>query len=126
MKTKRCTKCSIKYPATKAFFYKEKLGKDGLKSICIPCYKDMVNERYRKEKYGVTTDDYNKMFNDQDGCCAICDTRQEDQDCSMAVDHCHVTMKVRGLLCHKCNVALGLLKDDPLVILEAAKYLVEN
>ena len=126
MKTKRCTKCSVKYPNTKEFFYVEKRFKIGLRSCCKSCYKSIVNNKNRKETYGVSPEQYDEMFISQGGCCNICATHQEDQTSSMAVDHCHKTMNVRGLLCSKCNTAIGLLKDDPLVVLEAAKYLVEN
>lgn len=126
MKTKRCTKCSIKYPNTKEFFYAKEKSKVGLRTYCKSCFKDMVNNKKREDDYGVSPEEYDVMFISQGGCCNICATHQDDQTSSMAVDHCHETMNVRGLLCIKCNVAIGLLKDDPLVVLEAAKYLVEN
>lgn len=126
MKTKTCTKCSNEYPNTKEFFYVKEKSKVGLRNYCKDCFKKMVNDKKREVDYGVSPEQYDEMFISQGGCCGICDTHQDDQTSSMAVDHCHTTMRVRGLLCNKCNTAIGLLKDDPLVVLEAAKYLVEN
>jgi hypothetical protein len=41
----------------------------------------------------------------------------------MQIDHCHITGKVRGLLCHKCNKGIGLLGDDPARVAAALNYL---
>jgi hypothetical protein len=48
---------------------------------------------------------------------------REDHTAKLMVDHCHATGKVRGLLCHNCNRALGLLKDDKSTIRRALEYL---
>ena len=50
------------------------------------------------------------------------------QECSkeLAIDHCHTTRKARGLLCSRCNTALGLFKDDPGVIENALIYLANS
>jgi hypothetical protein len=57
--------------------------------------------------------------------CAIC--RAENQSngrrTRLAVDHCHTTGRIRGLLCHRCNTALGLLQDSPELLGRAAAYL---
>lgn len=60
--------------------------------------------------YGLELDDYAKMFEAQGGVCAICAQPPGDQ--LLQVDHDHRTGKVRGLLCHKCNKALGLLGEQ--------------
>jgi hypothetical protein len=67
--------------------------------------------------YGLTLEDYNKMLEAQQGVCVVC-KQQETKVISgkpqpLSVDHCHTTGKVRGLLCSKCNHALGLLEDNP-------------
>jgi len=60
-----------------------------------------------KNVYGITLDDYNRMFNEQEGKCAICQRHQNELTRTLGVDHCHKTNKIRSLLCKNCNVALG-------------------
>lgn len=85
-----------------------------------PSYlKDIV----LRNKYGIDLDIYNKMFQDQKGCCAICNRHQSEFKLSLAVDHCHNTNKVRSLLCPNCNTGLGNLKDSKEMLLKAIKYL---
>lgn len=75
--------------------------------------------------FGITSEDYRRMLADQGGVCKICRRTEPGNKRSKRfhVDHCHVTRKVRGLLCHPCNVALGLFKDNPEHLLLAAEYL---
>lgn len=81
-----------------------------------------------KARYNLTFDDYLQMCSEQNNVCAIC-KKQETTKTShgdirpLAVDHCHTSNKVRGLLCNKCNIILGFCEDNPLVLLEAAEYL---
>jgi len=77
-------------------------------------------------KYGLTLEAYNQMFDGQAGCCALCGVHQSELKKALAVDHCHVTGKVCGLLCHNCNAAIGLLKEDADLIMRAADYVREN
>jgi len=78
--------------------------------------------------YGITIEDYEALLARQDGRCAICradqpgGTQPEDR-VSWHVDHDHATGAVRGLLCNRCNRAVGLLRDDPEVCRRAAGYL---
>jgi hypothetical protein len=70
--------------------------------------------------YGLSLEEYEAMLEAQDHVCAICggpDSRR------LAVDHCHETERIRGLLCHKCNTALGLLQDDTTRMERAIAYL---
>jgi hypothetical protein len=60
-----------------------------------------------KNVYGITLQQYEKMFKEQNGKCGICGIHQDTLKKSLCVDHCHKTNKVRGLLCKNCNVALG-------------------
>lgn len=64
----------------------------------------------------------------QNGTCAICNQPEivknnQGQIISLAVDHCHVTGKTRGLLCFCCNVGLGVFKNNPNLLRKAAEYL---
>jgi hypothetical protein len=63
----------------------------------------------RRRAYGLVAQDYERMLREQNGVCAICGRKSRRELC---VDHCHATQRVRGLLCDKCNTALGLLGDD--------------
>ena len=75
-----------------------------------------------KKKYGITPEDWDNMFATQGGGCAIC-----KGSCStgrkLAVDHCHTTGAVRGLLCARCNQGLGYFEDDADRLDAATKYL---
>jgi hypothetical protein len=75
-------------------------------------------------KYDITLDDYEKMLQEQNGSCAICFVKAEDErNKILVVDHNHLTGEVRSLLCNGCNTAIGLLKENQEVILRAADYL---
>ena len=63
--------------------------------------------------------DYDLMLARQRGVCAVCGEQPARRLC---VDHCHVTGKVRGLLCSPCNLAIGQLKDSPARLRKAAAY----
>lgn len=84
--------------------------------------REYTRELHVKRKYGMTIEQYNEMFEAQNGLCAICGYKfgQKSGDCY--VDHCHSTKIVRGLLCQHCNSAIGHAKDDPGVLLKAARY----
>jgi len=77
-------------------------------------------ENALKRIYGITLEDWNLWFEKQKGRCAICGVEAE-----LCVDHCHVTSRVRGLLCHKCNKGIGLLGDNENGVKQALKYLEE-
>jgi hypothetical protein len=68
------------------------------------------------KKYGLTLEQHAEMVKQQSGKCLICDTQPNpmlgNKKKGLHVDHCHETGKIRGLLCHNCNCAIGLLNDD--------------
>lgn len=79
-----------------------------------------------RNKYGITFEIYRQMYLDQNGKCAICGQAKPlriDTPLPFAVDHCHKTNIVRGLLCRLCNVGLGVYKDDPARLKNAYRYL---
>jgi hypothetical protein len=76
--------------------------------------------------YGITPEDYNKMFEEQNGCCCICNKHQSNFKKSLSIDHNHQTGKVRGLLCHHCNVGLGHFKDNIESLNSALDYLIKT
>lgn len=73
-----------------------------------------------KANYGITIDEYDAMFKAQCGKCAVCG---EKYGRTLHVDHCHRTNVVRGLLCQKCNMAIGLLQDSVKLLNRAISYL---
>jgi len=68
--------------------------------------------RATMKSHGLTIDDWNRMFQEQNGKCAICGEHQSEIKQRFCVDHCHKKGIVRGLLCHKCNRGIGFLRDD--------------
>lgn len=131
---KRCKKCGE--DKDRGFFRLEKRSKDGLFTYCRDCENKYQKERrstedvkkkhqeYRKawcEKtrnyqykrfYGISLNDYNRMFDLQEGKCLCCGTHQSVIPRRLRVDHNHKTGRVRGLLCDSCNVSLGLIKEN--------------
>lgn len=87
-----------------------------------PPKRTAANRRgeYLKRTYGITIYQQAEMVNDQGGGCAVCG------EAPNTVDHNHATGKVRGILCRKCNVGLGLFQDDPDLLEAAALYLRIN
>ena len=71
----------------------------------------------RKQRYALDTSSFARLLATQSNQCAIC--RSPEPGC---VDHCHVTGRVRGILCRSCNIALGQFRDDPRIVLAAAAY----
>ena len=129
---KHCPCCKTDKPLSE---YTKK-GVDKLQSYCKPCARQKTNEYRRtkyspdkkrasdlKFKYGITPEDYNRMFTAQGGCCFICERHQSEFKRKLAVDHCHKTHKVRGLLCDNCNTALGKLDDNIERLTRAISYL---
>lgn len=108
---------------------------DGLKGVCTECERKSMHayrqtDRGRlamrkvnlKRSYGISLEQYEEMLERQNGVCAVCE-RKCSVHPNLSVDHDHVTGKVRGLLCNKCNTALGKLRHDPKILRRAIAYL---
>ena len=80
----------------------------------------LEREGHLRRKYGLTQNLFEGLVSAQLGHCAICGA---NEDLKLHVDHDHNTKKVRGLLCGKCNKAIGLLNDSPDLLRAAADYL---
>lgn len=78
--------------------------------------------RKRLRQYGLTIADYDAMLDIQEGNCSVCG----DKLSIPQVDHCHDTGQVRGLLCNKCNIGLGMFRDDLDLLAAAASYLINS
>lgn len=74
--------------------------------------------------YGITLEEYNELFEKQNGRCAICGNHRSESKRNFDVDHNHKTGKVRGLLCRRCNSGLGLFGENTDIFEKAIDYLV--
>ena len=91
------------------------------KTYCKECCAERTRNRYNldkqrayllKKKYDITSEKYDEMLSEQNHKCYICHIHENKLDRSLAVDHCHKTGKVRGLLCGNCNRFLGQINDS--------------
>ena len=117
------------------------------KGMCSHCYdrkwrheKYIKNSEHREAKkkkaisyhlkgvWGLTLEDYDEMLESQGGGCAICGKSLEDElrdiGKRLAVDHCHKTGEIRGLLCMSCNLGISKFDDDPELTTKATEYLL--
>jgi hypothetical protein len=89
-----------------------------------PGYAVAQADAYLKREYGMSLVDYRDMLAGQGGCCDVCFSDSPGSGRrQFCVDHDHATGRVRGLLCHACNAALGLMRDSPALLEHAAAYL---
>lgn len=147
--TKVCTKCGQEKPLEK--FHRNAQCRDGRRPDCGECnvksaiasrermqaedpegYKRHRRAIVRKDRYGLTQDEYDALLTEQGGGCAICgETDPGHSRTSMCVDHDHTCCPgertcgkcIRGLLCGPCNNGLGRFRDDPERLRKAASYL---
>ena len=126
---KRCTQCG----ETKDISEFASAGKGKKRAQCKPCLARKKREYYKRhpEKarrrnlrtyYGINVETFDNMVTQQKGCCAACEKPTEN----LVVDHDHATGKVRGLLCHNCNIALGHFGDDTNRLQLAIDYLLKH
>jgi hypothetical protein len=136
---KTCKRCFELKPVTE--FCKNKRSKDGLYSYCRPCSNDKTKAFYSqlsdekkdeynhrgnlKKKFGISPQDYSAMLSKQDGVCAVC-KKPDSEGKRLAVDHCHNTGKIRGLLCGHCNTGLGKFFDNITYLTDAINYLNDH
>lgn len=83
-----------------------------------------ASRRRQLKLFNLTEKDYQSLLHKQQGKCAICDTVfPGGAGKNFAVDHCHETGLIRGLLCFACNTGIGKLKDNAELLIKAAQYL---
>jgi hypothetical protein len=126
---RRCWRCGL-VKKLAGNFYRLKSDRLGFARKCKPCHKQDDRKFKLKATYGISLADYHLMFTNQGGKCAICRkqgtrTRRKvfGKVDGLAVDHCHVTGKVRGLLCLVCNMGIGAFSDSAACLRDAAAYL---
>jgi hypothetical protein len=131
----KCKKCGENKPLTD--YYKTTDRKSGHKTICKVCInadplsetrkaymRDYGKKYHLKKTYNLTQEQYNNKLKEQNHKCAICEIDEtEAPKQKLCVDHCHVTNEIRGLLCHNCNVSIGLLKESINTLTKAISYL---
>jgi hypothetical protein len=103
------------------------------KPVCPDCRKDQRPGAQARERvrtlllYGLTQREWNALVRKQRDRCAICKTSTPGgRGERWHIDHDHMTGKVRGLLCHRCNMGVGFFLDDPEIIKAAARYVIKH
>lgn len=97
---------------------------------CVECSKLAMQKRSEFSKwsrvlklYGLSKQDVESMMQHQESKCVICSINISN---GYHIDHCHLTQKVRGLLCQKCNQAIGLLQESETLFLKASQYIKKH
>ncbi len=149
---KVCTKCKVDQPVSS--YHKKKNGLFGVKAVCKTCtvkeqshyynipankekrlkrqasdeYQLYIREFRLEKQYGITLEQYDQILAAQNGGCAICSTTVPGGSGGryFAVDHNHLTGKVRQLLCSSCNTALGYVKDNINTLEKMIDYLKKH
>lgn len=134
---KVCTKCKIEKPRSE--YWKKTKNKDGLDFWCKDCSRikrrdwDLRHNEYRLQylrqrskyrKYGLDPYQYEILILIHGGSCASCGIQMEEE--KLFVDHDHETGEVRGMLCLKCNSALGYADDSKERLQSLIHYLDER
>lgn len=123
---KKCKKCGISKPLVD--FQKAARYKGGLFSWCRSCSAEYTKSwrashpgaqqgYHRLHRYGMSQIEYDALLDAQGGKCRLCASESR-----LNVDHSHTTGRIRGLLCVRCNTALGAFGDDPERLRAAARY----
>ncbi len=119
----RCAKCD-NYKHKNDFNIRKNDNKPY--SYCKKCHvsshKSYFNATYRYSRYGITKEQYTELLSNQNNTCGGCRLTLT----SPKIDHCHSSGNVRGLLCHNCNTALGLLRDNTKTLANLVEYLEKN
>ena len=134
MLTRDCTLCKQILPVE--CFDEKYGGKLGCDSRCKKCKSESQKRDYRanpekfkernrrselKQLYGMTPNQFQSLYERQNGICAICSGTNPVGD--LCVDHNHETGAIRGLLCRQCNLMIGNARDRIDLLIEAAAYL---
>lgn len=92
---------------------------------CPQCRTESLRQ-YRVKKYGITSEQYEMMLEEQNYQCPICERAFGETGEQAAIDHDHETGAVRGLLCKQCNLGIGNLQDDVTRVRNALQYLLSH
>jgi len=86
-------------------------------------HNEQSKRNNRKAKYGLSHAEFVAMLERQAGLCACCTVPMAPGRFTH-IDHCHTTGRVRGIVCHNCNLAIGQLQNDPVRAFLAESYLL--
>lgn len=112
-----CSVCKATKPITEFYVKDRSTGRED--TTCKSCR--IIKQRERT--LGVTQEQYEALYKKQGGRCGICHNRLYSKRYkAFAVDHCHKTGRIRGLLCTHCNTGLGLFRDDPSALQRAIEW----
>lgn len=142
---RKCNACTIEKPISE--FHRDSKSKDGIARTCRTCrliqnkkwqsnnperakkcWKKSSKKRYNREekrlkKYNLTKEIYQELKIFSNNQCNICEQNFVPYE---YIDHCHTTGKIRGLLCGKCNTAIGSMRDNPILLRKAAEYVEKS
>jgi hypothetical protein len=113
--TQTCTKCKIDKDLD-AYHADRRTG-NRKRNVCIDCRQS------QRQVTNLSTFEYAKLLVDQNNACAICGIEATELKRELNVDHNHETNKIRGLLCHHCNIGLGNFRDSTTLLSVAIEYL---
>lgn len=125
-----CKKCRVNittdlnYKNKEKYLEKNRISSAKFRSLNKDSYKLSVKmSTYKKLGITITKEEYLNLYEEQEGKCKICNMIPTGHKKSLCLDHDHITLKVRGLLCDNCNTALGKFKDNIHLLQNAINYL---
>ena len=123
---KTCTRCLQELPNDQ--FHKRTMqgGKEGLQPKCKPCQTELRRSYYKpheymRRKFNLSEEQYTELMMAE-----VCQVCGQDFGKKKCIDHCHSKEKIRGILCHKCNTALGLVGDNVQTLSKLIRYLEQS
>lgn len=125
---KACRICKVSKGLEHFYKQRKKNGRVWYMLDCKACQKAARDspgpyQELKLKPYGLTCASWRTLLAAQGGGCAVCGIRAERNGYRLAVDHDHLTGRVRGILCRGCNTAIGYLNEDPERALKLALYL---
>jgi hypothetical protein len=129
---RQCVPCKIEARKNHRARYKEKISSDQEAYSDHLLRKKKSREqnkpyysasRMRAYSFKISEEELHIWLNSTDGKCTIC---QETPERGLVIDHCHVTGKIRGVLCHHCNSGLGFMRDNTNYLSNAIEYLLSS
>lgn len=128
--SRKCWKCGDRKPFTSEHFPQDHRRPGQLKGTCTDCLRAAGRKCQLQRAYGLTVEVYEALLLAQGEKCAVCALPLATVSDGFGtkktrphIDHCHATGKVRGILCHHCNVMLGHAKDSTALLTAAITYL---